>query len=88
MSMTHNGLPVAGYQPQSSEAVALVNANKAAEEAILRRMDAMQGVPGFDQRWLAIARTQIEQGFMALNRAVFRPGRVSLPEDESHEGGQ
>lgn len=24
-----------------------------------------------DRRWLAIARTNIEQGFMALNRAVF-----------------
>ena len=31
-----------------------------------------------DQRWLAIARTNIEQGFMALNRAIFRPERVEL----------
>ncbi len=33
--------------------------------------------------WLAIARTQIEQGFMALNRAVFKPGRVRLAEDDA-----
>jgi hypothetical protein len=35
-----------------------------------------------DRRWAAIARTHIEEGFMSLNRAVFRPERVSLPEDE------
>lgn len=78
---THQGLPVAGYQPQSAAAVDLVNANKRTEEEILRILDAMSGVAEFDQRWLAIARTQIEQGFMALNRAVFRPARVLLPED-------
>lgn len=81
MSAEHKGLPVAGYKPQTAEAVALVNGNKRIEEEILRLMDAMQGTPEFDQRWLAIARTQIEQGFMALNRAVFRPGRVALAED-------
>lgn len=78
---THSGLPVAGYKPQSDAAVALVNGNKVVEEEILRVIDAMQGQSDFDQRWLAIARTQIEQGFMALNRAVFRPGRVQLPEE-------
>lgn len=35
-----------------------------------------------DQRWLAIAKTDMEKAFMALNRAVFQPGRVKLPEDE------
>lgn len=34
-----------------------------------------------DGRWLAIARTKFEEAFMALNRAVFQPGRVKLPED-------
>lgn len=35
----------------------------------------------FDPRWLAIARTGFEQAFMALNRAVFQPQRIALPED-------
>lgn len=78
----HQGLPVAGYKPQSDESVALVNENKAAEERILRVMDKMRENVWIDQRWLAIARTQIEQGFMALNRSVFKPGRVKLPEDK------
>ena len=34
-----------------------------------------------DQRWLAIARTHTQEAFMALNRAVFQPQRIKLPED-------
>ena len=90
---THNGLPVSGYQPQSDDKVALVNQFKADEERMLRRLDEVtsqmfsiknaDGTLGpLDQRWVAIARTHFEQGFMALNRAVFRPGRVALPGDE------
>lgn len=77
----HDGLPVAGYQPQSTLSVAIVNANKAMEEGVLRQLDAMTDAQRFDQRWVAIARTAIEQGFMAMNRAVFKPSRVKLPED-------
>jgi hypothetical protein len=54
---------------------------------VLRRLDdlramAYRGEHGaahgvtIDQRWLAIAQTHIEQGFMALNRSIFQPGRV------------
>lgn len=85
----HEGLPVEGYVPQSGERVALVNKNKQTEERLLRRIDAMMkaegpeggvtfGQPAYDRRWLAIARTRIEEGFMALNRAVFRPQRIDL----------
>ena len=35
-----------------------------------------------DRRWLAIARTHFQEGYSALNRAVFRPTRIKLPEDE------
>lgn len=81
MPEQHEGLPVAGYRPQSSAAVAIVNENKQAEERVLRVLDVLAESDDVDKRWLAIARTQLEQGFMALNRAVFRPGRVLLPED-------
>lgn len=76
----NSGLPVAGYRPQSDKAVALVNEMKQAEEGILRALDLMAGVQDFDQRWLAIGRTAIEQGFMAVNRSVFKPARVELAE--------
>lgn len=78
---THAGLPVAGYRPQTSDKVETVNANKEAEEQVLRILDGLAGRPEVDKRWLAIGRTHIETGFMAVNRAVFQPGRVSLPGD-------
>ena len=74
----HDGLPVAGYKPQREEAVRLVNENKYAEEAVLQLLDELAARDDVDKRWLAIGRTQIEQGFMAVNRAVFQPERVKL----------
>ncbi|MBA4222224.1 MAG: cyclic nucleotide-binding protein [Methylobacterium sp.] len=72
----HSGLPVQGYRPQSGEAVALVNLNKQLEEQVLRALDLLAANPEIDVRWLAIGRTSIEQGFMAVNRAVFKPARL------------
>lgn len=77
--MTNKGLPVKGYTDQSDSKVALVNQNKELEERVLRQLDDMQNSGLYDPRWIAIARTNIEQGFMAMNRAVFRPERISLP---------
>lgn len=84
----HKGLPVSGYVPQTSDNIDLVNANKRMEERVLRQIEAIQEISRsphiaveYDMRWISVARTHIEQGFMALNRAIFRPGRVSLPED-------
>lgn len=79
----HGGLPVAGYKPQNCEALELVNRNKFAEERILRILDELATIEAVDKRWLAIGRTQIEDGFMAVNRAIFKPGRVRLPEDDA-----
>lgn len=77
----HEGLPVSGYKSQSEASVAAVNANKATEERLLRTLDEMKNNLHVDQRWLAVARTHFEEGFMAMNRSIFRPGRVQLPED-------
>lgn len=74
----HAGLPVSGYRPQSSEAVARVNENKSVEEFILRDLDKLKEDPNVDQRWLAIGRTSIEQAFMAINRAIFKPDRIKF----------
>ncbi len=80
----HQGLPVAGYVPQSDAKVAMVNEHKLIEERLLRRIDELLengAAPGQTMRWLSIAKTNLELGFMALNRAVFMPQRVKLPED-------
>jgi hypothetical protein len=78
----HQGSPVAGYRPQNDDRVNAVNSNKEMEERVLRALDELRDTADWvDQRWLAIGRTHIEQGFMAVNRAVFQPSRVALPED-------
>lgn len=76
----HQPLPVSGYTAQSDSRVEMVNENKAIEERVLRRLDELKGL-NVDQRWLAIGRTHIEEAFMAINRSIFQPQRVKLPED-------
>ena len=73
---------MAGYQPQTEASIAMVNVNKILEEHLLRLMDELQG-KGADFRWLAVARTHIEQGFMAWNRAIFKPARIAVPSDDA-----
>jgi hypothetical protein len=73
-------LPVHGYTAQPQDKINLVNANKEGEELLLRGLDVLaQHTDTIDQRWLAIARSHFEQGFMALNRSVFQPQRFKFP---------
>lgn len=74
---------IKGYTAQAAAKVALVNAFKEDEERLLRKLDELYNdrIREIDPRWLAIARTHINEGFMALNRAVFQPTRIRLPED-------
>lgn len=76
----HTPLPVAGYTDQPKDAIDLVNRNKEIEERLLRHVDMVLS-HNTDPRWLHIARTHFEQGFMALNRSVFRPQRIKLDGD-------
>ena len=82
MTDKHEGLPVSGYLPQGADKVAIVNENKALEERCIRAAEAIRDADGMDGRMAALAITNIQQGFMWLNRAVFQPSRVALPEDE------
>jgi hypothetical protein len=75
-------LPIAGYTDQSISNIELVNTNKQLEEAILMVLDAYADVEEIDKRWLAIGRTNIEQGFMAINRSIFKPTRIKIFKDE------
>lgn len=79
--MTHEPMPVHGYTTQTALAVDLVNQNKVAEEDILRMLDEYAKRPDVDGRWLAIGRTHLEQAWMAINRAIFKPQRVKIPGD-------
>jgi len=73
--------PIKGYTKPTPEQVALVNENKVLEELCLRQIDRISLTnsvrnPAVDPRWLALARTGIQQSFMDLNRAVFQSQRI------------
>lgn len=74
----HQPPPVAGYVPLDDKVVQVVNKHKIMEETLLRMFDQYKLVSEIDQRWLAIARTHLEESFMALNRSVFKPQRIDL----------
>lgn len=75
----HKSLPVSGYTSQPNRNVVLVNQSKWLEEFILRMIDNLSENPDTDKRWLAVGKTSIEKGFMAINRCIFKPTR--MPED-------
>lgn len=77
----HEPMPVKGYTTQSDARITLVNISKEIEERTLRMLDDLAKSNDVDKRWLAIGRTHLEQGFMAVNRSIFNPQRVKLPED-------
>ncbi len=83
---THEGLPVPGYKPQTDMRIALVTANKVLEERTLRVLDDLARGGLCDARWLATGRTDIEKGWMAVNRSIFQPGRVAMLDEEEPNG--
>lgn len=81
MSTVRQPLPVQGYKPQSQATIDLVNEGKEIEERVLRYLEKIEVSSDKDMRWLAIGRTDIQKGFMAVFRSVFQPKRAVLPED-------
>ncbi|MGV1754862.1 Acb2/Tad1 domain-containing protein [Agrobacterium sp. CG674] len=72
------GLPVKGYKAtQEPWKIAMVNENKILEELVLRQIEIHTATGGIDQRFVALARTKIQEAFMELNRAVFQPERLA-----------
>lgn len=67
-----------GYKTLSSQQLATMKDNKLLEEIVLRQVDAhlRSSSEEIDQRWVAIARTHIQEGFMALSRSIAQPDRI------------
>jgi hypothetical protein len=79
--MTNKPLAVPGYTDQSDRNISVVTFNKELEERVLRQIDYVGSHEDYDLRMVALARTKTQEAFMWLNRAVFQPQRISLPED-------
>jgi len=66
---------VTGYRKHTQQQIDAVNTTKAFENDLGDWFIQLRGdlTDQLDERWLEIARTHFQQGFTALNRAVFQP---------------
>lgn len=64
---------IKGYRDLSAAEIAAMNAAKLQAEKVGQLVDRLTEEPGVDQRWLAIAKTDLQKGFMSLVRAIARP---------------
>ena len=80
-AMTKTAEPIKGYRALSDAQIALGNAFKEIEEGLLRLTDLARKCPDMDQRFLSIAITHFQEGFMSLGRANFQPQRIQTDID-------
>jgi hypothetical protein len=64
---------ITGYRDLSRDEIAFINAVKEAGDHVGVIVGQVQASTTADQRWAAIAKTQLQEGFMALVRAVAQP---------------
>jgi len=64
---------IKGYRNLTDEEIGLINLIKSEGEVISLLVDKIRGTSDVDQRWISIGVTQLQQGLMALTRAVARP---------------
>lgn len=64
---------IKGYRDLNQEEIDLMNLAKSHGESLGGFIEHLGVVPDIDKRWLQVAKTDLQKGFMALNRAIARP---------------
>ncbi len=64
---------IKGYRDLSQKEINQMNAIKDIASKVGDIIDALQDDPDVDQRWLAIAKTDLQKGFMSAVRSVAKP---------------
>jgi hypothetical protein len=64
---------ITGYQQLNEAEAALMNDIKAHGLALGELVAKLRSTEGVDQRWTSIGATDLQQGLMALTRAVAQP---------------
>ena len=64
---------IKGYRELSQDEIDAMNAVKLLGVEIGNQISALQVDGNIDQRWVAIGKTHLQQGLMALTRAVAKP---------------
>lgn len=65
--------PIKGYRELSTEELRIANEVKELAELVGEKVEEIFSLTDTDKRWAAIARTDLQTGFMALIRSVLRP---------------
>ena len=64
---------IKGYRDLSIEEIALMNKVKAKGEELAELLEEIKANPTIDQRWLAIGKTDLQTGLMAVTRSIAQP---------------
>ena len=64
---------IKGYRELSAEEIALMNEIKEQGVALGALVDKLKAMESIDQRWRSIGATHLQEGLMALTRAVAQP---------------
>ena len=64
---------IKGYRDLSQDEIKVMNAIKQKAEEVGILLEEMQANKDLDQRWVAIAKNDLQKGFMAAVRAVAQP---------------
>lgn len=64
---------ITGYRDLTDAEIAAMNEVKEHSKDIGALVERLKQVPGLDPRWIAIAQTDLQKGFMSLTRAIAQP---------------
>lgn len=64
---------IKGYRELSEDEIMKMNAIKQKGIELGAMLDGMMADKGLDQRWVAIGKTDLQKGLMALTRSIARP---------------
>jgi hypothetical protein len=71
--MEPNGTPIKGYRELTQFEIDSINDVKHVAELAGEMVAGLFRNVEFDHRWAAIAKTELQQGFMAAVRSIARP---------------
>ena len=64
---------IKGYRDLTEAEIMAMNACKELAIKVGSEIETLEAQPGIDKRWLAIAKTDLQKGFMSLVRSIAKP---------------
>ena len=64
---------IKGYKELDHQQIDMMNSIKSAGKDVGELLDQLEASGKLDGRWLAIAKTDLQKGFMAATRAIAKP---------------